>query len=634
MNKYASETYAKKSSSLTSTNTVLKGVFELSRAAVPFYAANISLDQIEKQELKLVEEMPADYRANWSLEELFQRDLDRERVDTELVTGYLKRQEKRTFFNSLTVALLPKSPDGELAAEYGDTDSDFPQDGPFGDEAFKLTEIGGIQVASAEDSDVAFLRWDETRIFPATIDGQHRLKALRKFLADAPLTTQQRNTKIPVLFLVLDERLGFKQTNQPSVEGINPLLTVVREIFIDLNKHAREVSQARQILLNDQEIESVCTRALLADRVGESTASELPLGIVNWQNDKIKFDDGPSITSVTGLYQIVREILGIKYPMKDPADPKLIKQFVDSLESALNISEQIKLDSGDYSAIYKNETELMQFVKENYLGDNGLPFRNIPQTYVWAARDSFCRQYKPLITSLFMEHVPYKEFWEAAANSGGVDGDLAYYLGQPKHQRLVLEQEHGEAVYKDTIAGLAALKKGKWAFQVVFQKALVIGSFEAKYQASVVLKGEASDADFDALWISFLNRCYGQGLFDTSKELPGGSREESGELWEGIAKNPATRTIKYSNAAANRIKDLLRLAWYFDLSAQKDASAFLSELAEKGSEAKWPAGRRCANNLGKSIASVATSRGIEDAGEVKDFADKRLCCVLEQFDVS
>ena len=103
----------------------------------------------------------------------------------------------------------------------------------------------------------------------------------------------------------------------------NPILTVVREVFIDLNKHAEEVERARRILLDDQDIESRCLRELLATRVGEQEEGRLPLGIVHWQHQvAAKFNvskrTGPFVTTVELLYSILSDIFAVRSPERPP----------------------------------------------------------------------------------------------------------------------------------------------------------------------------------------------------------------------------------------------------------------------------------------------------------------------------
>ena len=74
---------------------------------VPYLSSVMSLQDLVNQ-IQLVENIPEESRLDWSLEELFQRDISWDRVQTELVNGYLKDSNKLSFFNSLTIALLPQ----------------------------------------------------------------------------------------------------------------------------------------------------------------------------------------------------------------------------------------------------------------------------------------------------------------------------------------------------------------------------------------------------------------------------------------------------------------------------------------------------------------------------------------------
>ena len=84
---------------------VLKGEFAISNYSVPYYQANLTLQEVHRH-LKLVEEIPNEHRQQWSIEELFQRDIDWNRVETDIVTNYLKRKEKRYTRISLNQELV------------------------------------------------------------------------------------------------------------------------------------------------------------------------------------------------------------------------------------------------------------------------------------------------------------------------------------------------------------------------------------------------------------------------------------------------------------------------------------------------------------------------------------------------
>ncbi len=59
---------------------VLRGTFSINKASIPYFQGLMTLEEVEK-ELKLVENLPSDLRSKWRLEELFQREIDWERVE-------------------------------------------------------------------------------------------------------------------------------------------------------------------------------------------------------------------------------------------------------------------------------------------------------------------------------------------------------------------------------------------------------------------------------------------------------------------------------------------------------------------------------------------------------------------------
>lgn len=314
----------------TALRPMLCGSFNLSRTPIPYYQTLFSLEEVSK-ELELIENLPSDLRSKWRLEELFQREIDWVRVEKEIVNGYLRRLEKLKFFNSLTVALLPVDSKKKLAKSYGDTPKEPELKEALRKKPWQVMNIGGVQIVTNSDTPNGYIRWDPKRIFPATIDGQHRLAALREHFNHGNLTAAALETKVSVLFLVLDLRVGFDIEKMQLAPDDNPILTVVREVFIDLNKHAKEVERTRRILLDDQEIESRCLRELLATRVGELEEGHLPLGIVHWQHSvTAKFNvakrTAPFVTTVELLYSIVTDLLDLHRP-KDPLDENQVRKF-------------------------------------------------------------------------------------------------------------------------------------------------------------------------------------------------------------------------------------------------------------------------------------------------------------------
>ncbi len=150
----------------------LWGSFNLSQTPIPYYQTILSLEEVSK-ELELVENLPSDLRSKWRLEELFQREIDWDRVEKQIVNGYLRRPEKLKFFNSLTVALLPLDTNRMLAKNYGDTPQEPELRDAFTKKPWQVTNVGGVQIITNTDTPHGYIRWESE----ADIRRHHRRPA-------------------------------------------------------------------------------------------------------------------------------------------------------------------------------------------------------------------------------------------------------------------------------------------------------------------------------------------------------------------------------------------------------------------------------------------------------------------------
>jgi hypothetical protein len=455
----------------------------------------------------LVENIPSDLRSKWRLEELFQREIDWERVREELVNGYLRRPGKLKFFSTLTVALIPKRDDGMLDSSYRDTPN--PPAPITGAEPpnWLTLDIGGVQLVKNARNPNGYIRWDPKKIFAATIDGQHRLAALKTLSQGGNLPSKTLDTKVSVMFLILDERAGFSFGSAQPADGENPILTVVREIFIDLNMNARTVARARQILLADQDIEARCLREIIASRIGVNEEGRLPLGLIHWQhNESAKFNigerTGPFLTTVELLHLIIRDVLDLKRP-RDPSEETEIRRFVKSIEDALSVSQFI----ADHEARYPNMKPLLSYVEEHHLKEGyEAPFANPTPPYIRVCADSFSTTWRPIFLDVLTKFQPYASFIEHVKEAGGIDGEIAYYLVQPIRAQRVQAEEWGEdrpRRLNEPLVRLHHLKDGEWAFFAVFQKALFRATKIACQHYEVL--PDRGDVEFVEAWIAFLN---------------------------------------------------------------------------------------------------------------------------------
>jgi hypothetical protein len=577
---------------------ILSGTMNLSGSEIPFFQAMLPLRNVVDQ-LDLVENLPSDLRANWRLEELFQREIDWARVKEDLVKGYLKRPNKLKFFSTLTVALLPLNKDGMLASEYGDAAAlpaplDWAKSKPW-----NTRNIGSVELVTHEASPNGTLRWDPRRVFAATIDGQHRLAALKTLIKDGHMTSKTLDSRLSVMFLVLDARAGFVLADGQTGEGENPILTVVREIFIDLNMHSKTVARARQILLSDQDIESRCLRELIATRIGEEEEGRLPLGLIHWQhNESAKFNiaerTAPFITTVELMYAIIKDILDLKRP-KDPLDPDQIRKFVSSIEGAVDLEAFLKRHHARYQL-----KPLSSYVEEHHLKkDFEASFPNPPAPYVRAVADGFAATWRPIILDVLTGFRPYATFIEEVRKRGGLTGDIAHYMVQPKGAQAQLREQWGEetpAKIDEPLADLHKMKSADWAFYAVFQKALFRATKTA-FQHYSVVPGHTNQ-DFSAAWLGFLNDLAGRDAFKV-KVMAGDTA-----LWAGVGLSAAGTTVAWSDAAVQRISSLITLWWYFYANGLSSPSNFLKKVGATQGAERFPGGKNLLQSLKRGVESL------------------------------
>ena len=533
------------------------GEYNFSQAGkVPYLVTAMPLQDIVTQ-IKLVEDIPDEVRLDWSLEELFQRDISRDRVETDLVNGYLKDPNKLSFFNSLTIALLPQK-GLEIEESYGQPES-IPEASY---STWERVDVGNICVEYTADKSIGAVRWNKERVFPVAIDGQHRLAALRCYHEDLAPNSPELQTKIPLILLILDSRVGFTGRSEKSLIG------TLREIFIDLNKNARRVPKSRLILLEDLNMQSLCVRTLLASKAKESS-NALPLSLVTWREDEAKFDSGYSITSVLNLNEIVRFCLGqTSLEAIDPLEPNQIKNCVSNINGKLELSATIQKSLKDHINLCIGRIEPFSF-KDEHLD---------------AFRAAFCKQWAPHIVRVFREFTPYERYLSTANQIGAIDGLLADYLLLPKEKQQEFrtrrkatdETFNPESAIDTPLNTLENSKKNEWAYYVVFQKALFLNLFDLEAQCPSLFDDEITREDFLTWWINQINALYNQGVFYLDWEVGKGTAD----LWKGIANNPVSGTIQYTQAAANRISAFITLCIWFnrDSTQLESASAFATRL--------------------------------------------------------
>lgn len=593
----------------------LYGRFSLSKWKIPYFVTTVALEDAA-DDLHLTSEIPGAENVHWSLDELYQRDIDWNRVE-QRITPYLRDIDNPQFFNSVTIAILPfDSTKGETVDGFS-TSVDWRP--PLHETSIKYgreLNIGPISFGFWDNwehtTDTAFrsgrMRWNKDQVFAVAIDGQHRLAAIKTLTDTSKNSPEVANTRLPVILLIFDEKLGFESPHQKTT------VELLRQLFIDLNKHAQTVSRGRQILLDDRDPHSLCVRSLLEDELSENLNSladsppRMPLSLVDWHSEQAKFETGPYLTTVLGLDWLVSQVLETK-PIRDFTDYGAVATQIKKVQNRLGI---------DLSDARNRLEDLESFQLRPFsysLADLSLietAFSDVWNTPLTTILTKF-RPYGDLIArrihdkTLSLDHQQWFQLRERKRQDpfeGKATQEYKQFIGRvaTRTDSPISEQTFAAAADK-----LDGLKSENLAFNVAFQRALFLAFLEyAKLSSPDVsaLAAEASDEDFpdfgdldapedddeeldDSAEAEFaapipetkrtvLKRQYAERATEFVQQLnrvieafPGfleldgaytATDGNSREFWSGTLLRKPEDTIDFTQAASKRARDLIFLA--------------------------------------------------------------------------
>ncbi len=564
----------------------LYGAFTLSKWKIPYFATTMTLTEAAES-LHLTTEIPGAERIEWKVNELFQRDIDWPRVERQILP-YLRNAEVPQFFNSITVALLPYNPEaGELLQAFKDDVAWEPPSLVEPDRFAKRSTIGPVTFGHWSDwatpQDREFqtgqMRWNVKQLFGVAIDGQHRLAAIKLLIKASSEVAAFRNTRLPVILLLFDERLGFSAPHDTSQ------VSLLRALFIDLNKHARTVSRARQILLDDRDPHAVCVRRLVGNQLTahldelSSLPPRLPLSLVDWHSEQAKFDSGPYLSTVLGLDWIVSKVLDTR-PIRDFTDYSAVRTQIERLERRLDIDlADSRLRVDDLANV-----KLRPFVYTDGELDE--------------IAEGFAQVWSMPIASLLTRFSPYAGLVDHRRSDGTLSLDFQYWYELFQRQqddpfaghataeyrqllgRLANRDHHpvAESALKAMLGALEDLKAENLAFNVVFQRALVEAFLEyakigAEHIEELELMGEDElDVDFDDEYDVDEDADYYEEV-SYEDEDDGTAAAADGDATGGLRSTVAARSGEFI-AAMNRLvegwPDILTLnASYVDESGSQ-----------------------------------------------------------------
>lgn len=216
-----------------------------------------ALDPAQLDHISLVSDI--DGSEQWPVRDLFQRDVDIERVTHNLIP-YLESQDKVRFFNPLTLTLLPVSSSaGSIVAEMPRLTEEKQQIPGEGEANWHCLTHGDHYRLRWMESHYEYgvLEWSDARTRLVAVDGQHRLSALKRMWKNQTSAGrgQLLRWRIPAVIVTF--------RSQHDADALPRLVDVVRKIFVYINTTAKEVSVARQILLSDESPSAICTQEIL-----------------------------------------------------------------------------------------------------------------------------------------------------------------------------------------------------------------------------------------------------------------------------------------------------------------------------------------------------------------------------------
>lgn len=488
----------------TPTFDFLFGRYAHSATVVPYFQICPSLHDVACH-FRLVAEIADAASIAWSIEELSNLSVNWNLAQRELVP-YLASGDRPQFLSGLTAVLLPIR-GGRIASHVETNDCEAPHlDNEVQFDEGSVRHFGSLtcgywcdwESAGQDEARLGQLTWNTEQMRAIVIDGQEKLAAIRELTGGA--SCRYRHTSIPVTLVVMHPDLGFNRG-----AGRDALIDMMRRLFIDLNKHARTVSRARQILLDDRDPASICVRTVVGPelRTGAAQLKEsppvLPLSLVDWHSEQAKFDVGPYLTTILGLDWAVANILTIK-PFEDPMAFDETERLIDRLERMLAITMDHARDRLIESRRYERPFSFIEEpINELDVISNGFRQRWCrPLVYLL----SEFRPYRMLIDLRQRLDTLRPEFanWYALKESAddAAPGSRASRLLEEFEAQLANRDQDPIALgdLRDAVAACSELKEHhQLAFTVVFQRAMVLAFRQlTKVGAANVRSG---DEDFD-----------------------------------------------------------------------------------------------------------------------------------------
>ncbi len=308
-----------------------------------------------------------------SFEEMVQRDIDYERVDTEIVEEYLEKGKDRVIFFPPMLVSIMSIVDGKPLSQYDKVvDSEkkidnVPYFSKIWDEnKFELllpsSEIKtGYEIFSSELNKTlsyyhyaAKIKYNSQMTKLVVIDGQHRFSALERIL-EKKGNTVPMDVKIPICIFFSPN--AKKSTNENMKDHM-------RDLFVTINNTAKQVGGHFLTLLNDKSLSAMAVRSLANKWKGKNPDySDCKLHYLEWNQRESKLSNQRTKSFSITTISIISDALS-EYVFQKNATTMLnlseVKSELEEVEE--NASSQISEDT-----FLKNQAKIIDKQVEKYI---------------------------------------------------------------------------------------------------------------------------------------------------------------------------------------------------------------------------------------------------------------------------
>jgi hypothetical protein len=453
----------------------------------------------------------------WSVPDLFQREVDEQRVNDDILP-YLENQNLIKYFSPLTLTLLPIMDAVTGTSVVQEIPEIVEKEEEEGGRIWVTLEAENLyKFKYAKDEPYyAEVSWNDSKIKPVAIDGQHRLSALKKrYLAAKQDESWADYTKwsIPAVIFGLKKVEG---------EGSTPsILEVVRKIFIYINKEAKPPTKNRNILLNDNSVNCILAQEVLefshqndVRERNERDEAITPLLFYGWREDQIR--RGQMVPSPAQL-KTVTEIHGLieSYLLGEDFTPEQITSL--SIEPDHELHEAMN-NGGIHS---ENIKKTRKYLQENILKG---------------------------ITHFFNNFEPYlnysnglRRLEEEKLNSSNLANHAFHKLRFGTHQGLDTDRGAIENEFNTIISEIITLKNQYIPNLIDLDISLrgiicAFANLRIRYRTEL---GSDNWLEYSKWFTDMLNRMYRDGWFENN--MP----DDKKNLYRQITEDHNSRTINY-----------------------------------------------------------------------------------------